>query len=529
MEDLDAVTPADTDSFDEFVRTRSPALLRSAYLLTTDRHAAEDLLQEVLERLYARWRRARQAPDAYARRILVNRAIDRWRWRGRRREAALADVAGPVVGDHAEEVTVRQAVLTALRSLPPRQRAAVVLRYLDGALAVVLLAGGLSAAGHANRPPRVTTLAATIGERLLAGPTRGDLATHADYLRAVTELHERTRYDAPLRGLMNAREPAGPAHVTWAGTTQSGRAAVVAQRMRLVEGDGAVLVTFVGTGVDGRPEKVGADVYGSGGRTGWQSVAFLTGPERSTLVVPDVGIEVEYSVARRYTADAVTRDDWQPVPPPVDGAALITIGPQRDRWTVAVRQRAGAYLGIGNLTDPTGTAPERGWLGWRRPADADHPAARPAYLVLGGSGRTDDLPDVTEGRRALAETPVGDVEPQAPPWLGMDWIAVGRTPSGEEIVAGDLRMGSDPVRTLVRLHRPGEASLAVVGPVVDPAAYLPVVVRLPDGRGWLVAQPGAALSWSDGRGDWRQAGRDAALLPAGATQVRVGTVTVRLG
>ncbi|XTZ18300.1 SigE family RNA polymerase sigma factor [Micromonospora echinospora] len=131
MENLDAVTRADPNSFDEFVRTRSPALLRSAYLLTTDRHAAEDLLQDVLERLYARWRRARDAPDAYARRILVNRAIDRWRWRGRRREAALADLEVPAAGDHAEEVVVRQFVLVALRTLPPRQRAAVVLRYLD--------------------------------------------------------------------------------------------------------------------------------------------------------------------------------------------------------------------------------------------------------------------------------------------------------------------------------------------------------------------------------------------------------------
>ncbi|OZV84582.1 hypothetical protein CA850_01680 [Micromonospora echinospora] len=131
MADLDDPNSGGTDSFDEFVRTRSPALLRSAYLLTTDRHAAEDLLQDVLERLYARWRRARGAPDAYARRILVNRAIDRWRWRGRRREAALADLEVPAAGDHAEEVVVRQFVLAALRTLPPRQRAAVVLRYLD--------------------------------------------------------------------------------------------------------------------------------------------------------------------------------------------------------------------------------------------------------------------------------------------------------------------------------------------------------------------------------------------------------------
>ncbi|MFI6820763.1 hypothetical protein ACIBJE_07390 [Micromonospora sp. NPDC050187] len=403
-------------------------------------------------------------------------------------------------------------------------------RALAGALAVVLLAGGLSAAGYASRPPTVTTTpAAAIGERLLDGPTRGDLAGHPDYLRAVVDLHERARDDSPLRGLGVTRNPAGPAHVTWAGSTMSGRAAVVAQRMRLAGGDRVVLVTFVGTGVDGRPEKVGADFYGSGDRTGWQSVAFLVGPERSTLVVLDVGIEVEFSLNRTYTAGAVTREDWQSVQF-IDGVALITLGPQRDRWTVAVRQRAGAYLGIGNLTDPQESTPERGWLDWHRPADADHPAAQPVYLVLGGSAGAVDLPDVAESRRALAETaPFGALEPQIPPSLGRDWIAVGRTPAGAEVVAGDLRIGTDQVRTLVRLHRPGQAPLAVVGPVVDPAAYLPVVVRLPDGRGWLVARPGATLSWSDGRGDWQPAGRDAAVLPAGATQARVGTVAVRLG
>ncbi|XTZ18299.1 hypothetical protein ACQSSU_13490 [Micromonospora echinospora] len=399
-------------------------------------------------------------------------------------------------------------------------------RALAGALAVLLLAGGLSAVGYASRPPTVTTTpAATIGERLLGGPTRGDLAAHADYLRAVTDLHERARHDSPLRGLGVTRNPAGPAHVTWAGTTMSGRAAVVAQRMRPAEGDRGVLVTFVGTGVDGRPEKVGADFYGSGDRTGGQSVAFLVGPERSTLVVLDVGIEVEYSLNRTYTADKVIREDWQPVRF-TDGVALITIGPQRNRWTVAVRERAGAYLGIGNLTDPEETTPQQGWLGWRRPADADHPAAEPAYLVLGEREGTVDLPDIAQGRRMLAKA-LGEPEPQSPPWLGMDWIAVGRISAGADLVAGDLRMGTDPVRTLVRLHQPGTAPVVVVGPVVDPAE--PVVVRLPDGRGWLVVRPGATLSWSDGRGDWQPAGRDGAVLPAGATQVRVGTVSVRLG
>ncbi len=116
--------------FDEFVRTRSVALLRVAYLLTGDRHAAEDLLQEVLEQLYVRWRRVQSSPEAYARRALVNRSINRWRRRARRPEQALGDHDG-VARDHADDVALRRAVVSALRDLPVRQRAAVVLRYLE--------------------------------------------------------------------------------------------------------------------------------------------------------------------------------------------------------------------------------------------------------------------------------------------------------------------------------------------------------------------------------------------------------------
>jgi RNA polymerase sigma-70 factor (sigma-E family) len=116
--------------FDDFVRTRSTGLLRIAYLLTGDRHAAEDLVQEVLEQMYGKWRRITGAPEAYARRALVNRSTNRWRRRGRRPETPLAhhDVAAP---DHSDDVVIRGTVVEALRSLPPSQRAAVVLRYLD--------------------------------------------------------------------------------------------------------------------------------------------------------------------------------------------------------------------------------------------------------------------------------------------------------------------------------------------------------------------------------------------------------------
>ncbi|WCN81934.1 sigma factor [Micromonospora sp. LH3U1] len=89
--------------FDEFVRTRSVALLRVAYLLTGDRHATEDLLQEVLEQLYVRWRRVGISPDAYARRALVDRPINRWRRRARRPEQTLGNY-DVVARDHADDV-----------------------------------------------------------------------------------------------------------------------------------------------------------------------------------------------------------------------------------------------------------------------------------------------------------------------------------------------------------------------------------------------------------------------------------------
>ena len=120
-----------TEDFDEFVRGRSASLMRSAYLLTGDRHAAEDLVQEVLMRMYARWRSIRKAPDAYARRALVHRAINRWRSRSRRPETALLDRDEATGRDEMAGVTARRDVVLALRALPPRQRAVVVLRYLD--------------------------------------------------------------------------------------------------------------------------------------------------------------------------------------------------------------------------------------------------------------------------------------------------------------------------------------------------------------------------------------------------------------
>ena len=118
--------------FEEFVHARGNALLRTAHLLTGDRGHAEDLLQTALERLARSWRRIDGDPEGYARRILANLATDRWRQRGRRvREVSDAEYDRASPGDPVAAVEQRHDPVRALQTLPPRQRAVLVLRYFD--------------------------------------------------------------------------------------------------------------------------------------------------------------------------------------------------------------------------------------------------------------------------------------------------------------------------------------------------------------------------------------------------------------
>jgi RNA polymerase sigma-70 factor (sigma-E family) len=119
--------------FEVFVAASGRSLLRTAWLLTGDRGHSEDIVQTVLERTARRWTRLQGSPEAYARRSVINLANDRWR---RRRtsvtEVQVADLAtlGENAGrDPIAEIELRQALLHALRELPPRQRAVLVLRY----------------------------------------------------------------------------------------------------------------------------------------------------------------------------------------------------------------------------------------------------------------------------------------------------------------------------------------------------------------------------------------------------------------
>jgi RNA polymerase sigma-70 factor (sigma-E family) len=123
---------ADAD-FDHFVAECVGDLLRTAYLIAWDQADAEDLVQECLFKVARRWRRVRvmDQPRAYARRILVNLATDGARGRARRRvelDPPPPGAAEPSVDPFAA-LDSQSELVEALRLLPPRQRAALVLRY----------------------------------------------------------------------------------------------------------------------------------------------------------------------------------------------------------------------------------------------------------------------------------------------------------------------------------------------------------------------------------------------------------------
>lgn len=138
-----AMAPDHEDDFRRFVEAHWMGLVRSAYLLVGDHGAAEDLVQQTLATVYRHWNRGVRdgAPLAYVRKSMVNQAISN----GRRRRVKETLFGGPTGSDGAgprevvdrdprdayRGVDDRDLVVRALRDLPPRMRAVVVLRYFD--------------------------------------------------------------------------------------------------------------------------------------------------------------------------------------------------------------------------------------------------------------------------------------------------------------------------------------------------------------------------------------------------------------
>jgi len=125
MKDADKV-------FEDFVRARSPALVRYGYVLTGNPHDAADLAQEALARLGSTWSRVQRKddPEGYVRTTMARLHINRWR--RLRRERLFGQPPDQAYADPGLDRAEGDGGLwRALAGLPPRQRAVLVLRYYE--------------------------------------------------------------------------------------------------------------------------------------------------------------------------------------------------------------------------------------------------------------------------------------------------------------------------------------------------------------------------------------------------------------
>ncbi|PZG15864.1 hypothetical protein C1I95_18745 [Micromonospora craterilacus] len=396
-------------------------------------------------------------------------------------------------------------------------RRRVVLAAVFAAVVAVPLGAAfqLSSGGRTNE----------VASPLLDGPTRGDLAGDEAYLRQVREAwqrHLRRGEETRLRG-----EP----HIVWAGSTPAGPAAYLAQETEtnpVVSSAGpdrvVAVAAFVEPTADGPRIKTVEMVTEAGPDS--NSQATFLGPRRDVLLVLDTGRPVEFSPEMRYAPDGKIDRTYQRVTFE-DGAAVLSVPPQQTKITVAlsttpVSQENVVHIdGAQKVLFADGDSPpepqrlsrtlpgaEEAWGG--DPSDPDYGTDRPGH-------------EVGAGPEALAAyiDPAGVHTHDGSPRLSI----YGATPDGRRLLLETLQYDDDPARVIALLARDNAPFQAVASAFADWGTPLPIRLRLPDNQGVLVAAEGAALSYRSGAGPWHDAGRNAALVPASTTEVRVTTAS----
>jgi RNA polymerase sigma-70 factor (sigma-E family) len=168
------VDQREEQEFTAYFAARRDAVRRTAYLICGDWHSADDLAQTAFVALHRRWRKIRDhaALDAYVRRTLVRAAIDESRrpWRREHSVEALPESSAAALPDDAvgEAVATRSALVEGLQKVPPRQRAVLVLRFLEGqSVATVAAALNCTEGTVKSQTARgLDTLRAVLGDAL---------------------------------------------------------------------------------------------------------------------------------------------------------------------------------------------------------------------------------------------------------------------------------------------------------------------------------------------------------------------------
>lgn len=162
----------DAAAFEAYFRARREAVRRTAYLLCGDWHRADDHAQAAFVKLHRHWRRIRDrdALDGWMRRTLVRSVVDESR-RPWRRERATEVLDPGAVESGSDGVATRHVLVDGLRSVPPRQRAVLVLRFLEG----LDVAGTAAALGCSEGTVKSQTAHGLAALRAVLGDTLDDL------------------------------------------------------------------------------------------------------------------------------------------------------------------------------------------------------------------------------------------------------------------------------------------------------------------------------------------------------------------
>ncbi|WNV90144.1 hypothetical protein [Umezawaea sp. Da 62-37] len=355
----------------------------------------------------------------------------------------------------------------------------------------------------------------------LAETTRGDLAGDGTRLADATTAW-RYAADAGWRQDRGIAELRGEPHVYWMGSTQAGPAAVVMQEG--LSGDGwRTLVGLVATDpADGRTKVLGS-TNPADPPTAPQ--AFQFGRGDNTFLVVDPPATAYVSTAPDQASDGRISRRWAPVPT-VDGVAVWTNTTGGDAAAVRLVVDTGQpparvaadrlltthpaddYLADGVRARPNGTA-DGGVMPWPDTS----PTTR---LRVGATAGTPPSPDV-DVLRVLRDAEMTDVGPSA--YLST-WRVYGNSPDGRGFLVCEYQDSGYRATTFTLLFdRDGGLERVVREPETSPSP-LRTGVRLPDGRGWVVAQPGSTLRYRS-TGDWQDTGQPAALVPDDTAQVEV--------
>ncbi|GGO29136.1 hypothetical protein [Micromonospora parathelypteridis] len=378
-----------------------------------------------------------------------------------------------------------------------RRRA--VLAAVCAAVVAVPVAGRLQLTGDAGDAP--------FAAPLLDEPTRGDLATDNGYLRQV-----RAAWQLRMKQVGDLAR--GESHIVWAGATPAGPAAYVAQRTAH-----GTTVGFVEPTADG--PRVGTQTQVTDiGTDGFEQAALL-GSQRDVLLVLDFGQPVQFSAELRSKPDGKVERTFTPVVFR-DGAAVLSVPPQLTKLTVALSRTPVGWENMIHIDNAQLIL---------FPGNKDRPEPPVFRHTLAGAEQVWGTDPAAQSVSAPAEALTGYIDPvgvhthNGSPRL---WV-YGATPDGRRLLVETIQYDDEPSRVIALLARRYFPFEAVASTTADWSAPLPVRLRLPDNQGILVAAEGSALSYRVGEGQWQDAGRNAALLPATATEVRVtdanGTTT----